>query len=144
MLYYSLSQLLMSNKLTTIIYFQKKVCIKINLIQNIFKSMFVYCKCYISIELTVFGKLPQRKIAPGQCQGLAWDQRQNQGWGAIFLGGNFPRTRIDVFEGIDIIKTSASEDQYQYFLNYSFKFQPNVCNRSHDLLMMQPVITTRI
>ena len=23
-----------------------------------------------------------------------------------------------------------------YFLNYSFKFQPNVCNRCHDLLMM--------
>ena len=22
------------------------------------------------------------------------------------------------------------------FLNYSFKFQPNVCNRCHDLLMM--------
>ena len=25
---------------------------------------------------------------------------------------------------------------YCYFLNYSFKFQPNVCNRCHDLLMM--------
>ena len=25
---------------------------------------------------------------------------------------------------------------YWYFLNYSFKFQPNVCNRCHDLLMM--------
>ena len=25
---------------------------------------------------------------------------------------------------------------YWYFLNYSFNFQPNVCNRSHDLLMM--------
>ena len=23
-----------------------------------------------------------------------------------------------------------------YFLNKSFKFQPNVCNRCHDLLMM--------
>ena len=23
-----------------------------------------------------------------------------------------------------------------YFLNYSFKFQPNVCNRYHDLLMI--------
>ena len=23
-----------------------------------------------------------------------------------------------------------------YFLNYSFNFQPNVCNRSRDLLMM--------
>ena len=25
---------------------------------------------------------------------------------------------------------------YWYLLNYSFKFQPNVCNRCHDLLMM--------
>ena len=25
---------------------------------------------------------------------------------------------------------------YWYFLNYSSKFQPNVCNRCHDLLMM--------
>ena len=25
---------------------------------------------------------------------------------------------------------------YWYFLNYNFKFQPNVCNRCHDLLMM--------
>ena len=25
--------------------------------------------------------------------------------------------------------------QYWYFLNYSFKFQPNVCNRCHDLLI---------
>ena len=25
---------------------------------------------------------------------------------------------------------------YWYFLNYSFKFLPNVCNRYHDLLMM--------
>ena len=25
---------------------------------------------------------------------------------------------------------------YWYFLNYSSKFQPNVCSRCHDLLMM--------
>ena len=25
---------------------------------------------------------------------------------------------------------------YWYFLNYSFMFQPNVCNRCHDLLLM--------
>ena len=25
---------------------------------------------------------------------------------------------------------------YWYFLNYSFKFEPNVCNRCHDLLIM--------
>ena len=48
--------------------------------------------------------------------------------------------RIDVSEGIDVNKTSASKEcdicHYWYFLNYSFKFQPNVCNRCHDLLML--------
>ena len=48
--------------------------------------------------------------------------------------------RIDVPKGIGINKTSASKEcdiyQYWYFLNYNFKFQPNVCNRCHDLLMM--------
>ena len=48
--------------------------------------------------------------------------------------------RIDIFEGIDVNKTSASKKcdfcYYWYFLIYSFKFQPNVCNRYHDLLMM--------
>ena len=46
----------------------------------------------------------------------------------------------DVSEGIDINKTSASKEcdifRYWYFLNYSFKFQPNVCNKCHDLLIM--------
>ena len=48
--------------------------------------------------------------------------------------------RIDVSEGIYINKTSASKEcdicHYRYFLNYSFKFQPNVCNRCRDLLMI--------
>ena len=48
--------------------------------------------------------------------------------------------RIDVSEGIDVNKTSASKEcdvcHYWYFLNFSFKFQPNVCNRCHGLLMM--------
>ena len=48
--------------------------------------------------------------------------------------------RIDDFEEIDVNKTSASREwdicRYWYFLNYSFKFQPNVCNRCHDLLIM--------
>ena len=48
--------------------------------------------------------------------------------------------RIDVSEGIDVNKTSASKEcdicLYWSFLNYSFKFQPNVCNRCHDILMM--------
>ena len=47
---------------------------------------------------------------------------------------------MDISEGIHVIKTSASEEcdtfQYLYFLSYSFKLQPNVCNRCHDLLMM--------
>ena len=48
--------------------------------------------------------------------------------------------RIDVSEGIDVDKTNVSKEcdicHYWYFLNYSFKFQPNVCNRRHDLLTM--------
>ena len=48
--------------------------------------------------------------------------------------------RIDVSEGIDVNKISASKEcdicHYWYFLNYSFKFQPNVCNRYHELLIM--------
>ena len=48
--------------------------------------------------------------------------------------------RIDVSEGIDVNKTSASKEydicHYWYFLNYNFKFQPNICNNCHDLLMM--------
>ena len=48
--------------------------------------------------------------------------------------------RIDVPEGIDDNKTSAPKEcdvcLFWYFLNFSFKFQPNVCNRCHDLLMM--------
>ena len=48
--------------------------------------------------------------------------------------------RIDVSEGIDVNKASASKEceiyRYWYFLNKGFKFQPNVCNRCHELLMM--------
>ena len=47
---------------------------------------------------------------------------------------------IDVSERIDVNKTSTSKEcdicHYWYFLNYSFKFQPNICNRCHDLIMM--------
>ena len=52
---------------------------------------------------------------------------------------------INTSEGIDVNKTSASRKcdlcHYWYFLNYSFKFQPNVCNRSHDLLMMSVTLS---
>ena len=48
--------------------------------------------------------------------------------------------RVDVSEGVDVNKTSASKEcdicHYWYFLNYTFKFQPNGCNSCHDLLMM--------
>ena len=48
--------------------------------------------------------------------------------------------RIDVSEIIVVNKTSESKDcdicHYWYFLNKGFKFQLNVCNRHHDLLMM--------
>ena len=48
--------------------------------------------------------------------------------------------RIDVSEGIDVNKTCESKEcgicHYWYFLYYSFTFQPNVCNRCHDLLIM--------
>ena len=48
--------------------------------------------------------------------------------------------RIGISEGIHVNKTSASKEHdvchYWYFLNYSFKFQINVCNRCLDLLMM--------
>ena len=48
--------------------------------------------------------------------------------------------RIDVFEGIDVNETSLSKQcdicHHWYFLNHHSKFQPNIYNRSHDLLMM--------
>ena len=47
--------------------------------------------------------------------------------------------RIDLSEGVDINKTSASKKcdicHYWYLLSFRFKLQPNVCNRCHDLLM---------
>ena len=43
-------------------------------------------------------------------------------------------------ERTDVNKTTASKEcdicHYWYFLNYSFKFQPNICNRCHDLLII--------
>ena len=48
--------------------------------------------------------------------------------------------RIDVSEGIDVNKKSTSKEcdvcHYWYFLNFSFKFQLNFCNRCHDLSIM--------
>ena len=48
--------------------------------------------------------------------------------------------RINVSVGIYFNKAISSKEcdicHYSYFLNNIFKFQPNVCNRCHDLLMM--------
>ena len=48
--------------------------------------------------------------------------------------------RIDVSEGIDINKTSASQEcnicHCWYFLDKGFKFQPYLCNGCHDILML--------
>ena len=48
--------------------------------------------------------------------------------------------RIEVSEVIDVNKTSESKEcdvcNYWYFLNKSFKFQPNVCNECHNFLLI--------
>ena len=47
--------------------------------------------------------------------------------------------KIDVSEGIDIKKTSASKEcmlcHYWYFKDVGFEFEPLVCNKCHDILM---------
>ena len=48
--------------------------------------------------------------------------------------------RINVSEEIDVNKRSPSKEcdicLHWYFLSKRFKFQPYVCNKCHDLLMM--------
>ena len=48
--------------------------------------------------------------------------------------------RIDVSEKIDNNRASASKEcdvcYCWQFVKHIFKFQPNVCNRCHNLLMM--------
>ena len=48
--------------------------------------------------------------------------------------------RIDISEGIDVSRTSVSKEcsicHYHYFLDKRFKFQPDVCNVRHDVLIM--------
>ena len=47
--------------------------------------------------------------------------------------------KIDVSEGIDIDKTSASKEcmlwHYCSFKGIGYKFEPNVSNKYHDVLM---------
>ena len=44
--------------------------------------------------------------------------------------------KIDVSEGIDVNKTSASKEcelcSHWFFKDIGFKFEENVCNRCHD------------
>ena len=46
--------------------------------------------------------------------------------------------KINVSEGIDVNKTSASEEcelcHYWFFKDIGFKFEEHVCNKCHDLL----------
>ena len=48
--------------------------------------------------------------------------------------------RTDISETIDVNKTSTSKVciicHYWHFLDKGFKFQPDVCNGCHDVLMM--------
>ena len=48
--------------------------------------------------------------------------------------------KINVSEGIDVNKTSASEEcelcHYWFFKDVGFKFEKHVCNGCHDLLAM--------
>ena len=53
--------------------------------------------------------------------------------------------RTDVSELIDINKTSESKEHgichYWYFLDKRFKFQRDVCNGYHDVLMMSMILS---
>ena len=52
----------------------------------------------------------------------------------------FRYQKINVSEGIDVNKTSASEEcelcHYWFFKDVGFKFEKHVCNGCHDLLTM--------
>ena len=52
--------------------------------------------------------------------------------------------RIDDSQGIDVKETSQSKEcnicQFWYILDKVFQFQPDVCNGSHDLLMMSLIL----
>ena len=48
--------------------------------------------------------------------------------------------RIDVSEEIDLSKTSTSKDcmicRYWYILDIGYKYEPHVCNKCYDILMI--------
>ena len=63
--------------------------------KNVTSLVFVFSLIYYAISLLRCPKkCPRGKLLHGQGQGLVYDQRQKQGWWAIFLGGNFPRTHF--------------------------------------------------
>ena len=48
--------------------------------------------------------------------------------------------RIVVSKGTDVNKTSVSKEcVICCCLYYSFQFQPNICNRCHDLIMISMI-----
>ena len=53
--------------------------------------------------------------------------------------------KIGVSKGIDVNKTSKSKERdichYWHFFKKGFKFQANMCNRCHDLLMISMVLS---
>ena len=46
--------------------------------------------------------------------------------------------KIDISEGIDVNKTTLSKEcdmcHYWYFKDIGFKYEPDLCNGSHDLM----------
>ena len=48
--------------------------------------------------------------------------------------------RIDVSEGTDLNKSDKSKEcmicHYWYFKDIGYKYEPHVCNKCHDLLMV--------
>ena len=48
--------------------------------------------------------------------------------------------KIDISEGIDVNKTSASKEcelcHYWFFKDIGFKFEEHVCNKCHNLLII--------
>ena len=55
--------------------------------------------------------------------------------------------KIDVSEGIDVNKTSASKEcelcHYCFFKDIGFKFEEHVCNKRHDLLTLQQILNAK-
>ena len=48
--------------------------------------------------------------------------------------------RIDISEGIDLDESGKSKEcmicHYWYFKDIGYKYEPHVCNKSYDLLMV--------